>query len=91
MLCSLLQQHSASDVDIQTFEGDPIECHFFMSFFREAVEDKIDDLHGRLLWLLKFKDGEAKETMRCCIQQPSEMTRRLAKSLLEDHYGNTHH
>ena len=43
MLCSLLRQQSAPDVDIQTFRGDPLEYHFFMSSFREAVERKVDD------------------------------------------------
>ena len=82
MLCSLFQQ---------TFAGDPLEYHFFMSSFTEAVERKVDDLHGRLVQLLKFTDGEAKETIRHCIQQPSEIGYRLAKSLLEDHYGNPRH
>ena len=90
MLCSFLQQQSAPDVDIQTFRGDPLECHFLMSSFKEAVECKIDDPHGRLVQLLKFTDGEAKETIRHCIQQPSEIGYRLAKSLHEDHYGNLH-
>ena len=61
-----------------------------MSSFREAVERKVDDPHGRLVRLLKFTDGEAKETIRHCIQQPAEIGCRLAKSLLEDHYGNPH-
>ena len=90
MLCSLLRQQSAPDVDIRIFRGDLLEYHFFMSSFREDVERKIDDPHGRLGRLLKFTDGEAKETSRHCIQQPSEIGCRPAKSLLEDHYGNPH-
>ena len=43
MLCGLLRQQSAPDVDIQTFRGDPLKYHFFMSSFREAVERKVDD------------------------------------------------
>ena len=38
MLCSLLHQQSAPDVDIWIFAGDPLEYHFFMSSFRGAVE-----------------------------------------------------
>ena len=75
-------------MDIETFRGDPLEYRFFMSSFREAVEHKIDDPRGRLVWLLNFTDGEAKETIRHCIHQPSEIGYRLAKLLLEDHYGN---
>ena len=73
MLCSLLRQQSAADVDIQAFACDPLEYHFFMSTFREAVERQIDDPHGRLVRLLKFTDGEVKGTIRHCIQQPSEI------------------
>ena len=90
MLCSLLWKQSVPDVDIQTFAGDPLEYHSFMSSFREVVECKTDDPHGRLVQLLKFTDEEPKETIRHCIQQPSEIRHRLAKSLLEDHYGNPH-
>ena len=73
MSCSLLQQQPGLDVDIQTCAGDPLEYHFFMSSFREAAEHKIVDPHGRLVWLLKFTDDEAKETIRHCFQQPSEI------------------
>ena len=83
LLYNLLQQQSAPDMDIQTFTDDPLEYHFFMSSFREAVERKIDDPYGRLVQLLKFKDGEAKESIRHCIQQPSQIGYRLAKSLLK--------
>ena len=90
MLCSFLQQQSAPDMDILTFGGDPLECHFLMTSFREAVEHKIDDPHGKLFWFLKFRYRESQETIRHCIQQPSEIRYRLANTLLEDHYGNLH-
>ena len=62
MLCNLLRQQSAPDVDIPVFKGNPLEYHYFMSSFKEALECKIDDPHGRLVHLLEFTDGEAKET-----------------------------
>ena len=49
MLYSLLWQQSAPDVDVETFRGDSLEYHFFMSSFRVAVERKIDDPCGRLV------------------------------------------
>ena len=61
-----------------------------MSSFKEAVECKIDNPHGRLVRLLKFTDGEANETIQHCIQQSPEVGYRLAKTLLEEHYGNPH-
>ena len=64
MLSSLLQQQSASDVDIQTFSGDPWEYHFFITSFRQAVVCKKDGPHARLVQLLGFTDKEAKENIR---------------------------
>ena len=90
MLCNLLRQQSAPDVDIPVFTGNPLEYHYFMSSFKEAVECKIDDPHGRLVHLLKFTDGEAKETIQHCIQQSPEVGYGLAKTLLEEHYRNPH-
>ena len=81
MLCNLLRQQSAPDVDIPVFTGNPLEYHYFMSSFKEAVECKIDDPHGRLVHLLKFTDGEAKETIQHCIQQSPEVGYRLRRAL----------
>ena len=80
MLCNLLRQQSAPDVDIPVFKGKPLEYHYFMSSFKEAVECKIDDTPGRLVRLLKFTDGEVKETIQHCIQQSSEVGYRLSKT-----------
>ena len=90
MLCNLLRQESAPDVDIPVFKGNQLKYYYFMSSFKEATECKIDDPHGRLVHLLKFTYGEAKETIQHCIQQLPEVGYRLAKTLLEEHYGNPH-
>ena len=48
MMCSLLCHKSAPNVEIET-TGNPLDYHYFMSVFKEAVEYKIDDQHGRLV------------------------------------------
>ena len=88
--CNLLRQQLTPDNNIPVFKGNPLEYHYFMSPFKVAVECKIDDFHGRLVRLLKFTDGEAKETIQHCIEQSPEVGYRLAKTLLEEHYGNSH-
>ena len=49
MIYDLLHHQSAPEVEIETFRGDPLEYHYFISVFRKVVELKIDDLHGRLV------------------------------------------
>ena len=89
MIYNLLLHHSAPDMEIDTFKGDPLEYHF-MSVCTEAVEKKVSDPHGRLVQLFKFTEGEAKETIKHCIQQPPKRGYARAKILLEQHYGNPH-
>ena len=61
-MCNLLHHQSPPNVEIETFTGNPLDYHYFMSVFKEAVEYKIDDPHGRLVQLLKYTEGEARET-----------------------------
>ena len=35
MLCKLLKQQCAPEVDVDTFAGDPQEYHFFMEVFKK--------------------------------------------------------
>ena len=58
MMCNLLLHQSAPDVEIDTFKGDPLKYHYFMSVFTKAVEKKVSYTHGRLMLLLKFTERE---------------------------------
>ena len=46
VLCQLLKQQSAPDVDIDLFDGNSLNFKYFMTLFREVVESKIEDLRG---------------------------------------------
>ena len=67
VLCKLLQQQAAPDVDIDCFDGNPLNYHYFMALFCEIVETKIQDPRGRLTRLLKYTVGEEKELIKHCI------------------------
>ena len=90
VLCKLLQQQAAPEVDIDCFDGNPLNYHYFMALFCEVVETKIEDPRGRLTRLLKYTVGEAKELIKHCIQLPHDKGYKYAKSLLEKTYGNPH-
>ena len=70
---NLLRHQSTPNVEIEKFTGNPLYCHYFMSVFKESVEYKIDDPHGRLVRLLKYTEGEARETIKHCSQQPVDI------------------
>ena len=90
MMCNLLRHQSAPNVEIETFRGNPLDYHYFMSVFKKAVEYKIDDPHRRLVRLLKYTEGEARETIKHYIQQPVDIGYDRAKLLLEQHYRDPH-
>ena len=58
MLSKLVRQQSAPPVDMEPFEGNPLDFTHIMSMFQESVEKKIDDLRGRPTRLIKYTRGE---------------------------------
>ena len=90
MLCKLLYQQAAPTVDIEPYNGDPINYHYFMASFKEVVETNILDSRGRLTRLIQFTTGEAKELIQHCIQLPPSVGYQTARGLLKRRYGDTY-
>ena len=89
MLYQLLKAQSAPEVDVEAFDGNPLNFTFFMMMFKEVVETKIDDQKGRLTRLLKYTTGEARETIKHCIQYKENGYDKAVK-LLHKRYGDPH-
>ena len=68
MMSKLLRQQAAPDVDI--FNGDPVDYHYFIAVFDEVIEKKIDDPWGRLTRLIKYTESQPNEMIKR-IQQPA--------------------
>ena len=64
MLCRLLRQQAAPVVDMESFDGNPMDYHFFIATFREVVEKNVIDARGRLTRLIKYTSGEARELIQ---------------------------
>ena len=87
-MCKLLKLQAAPEVDMELFDGNVLNYHHFMALFKEVIEIKVEDPRGRLIRLLKYTSGEAKELINHCIQLPSNEGFKYAKFLLEEVYGN---
>ena len=90
MICKLLQQQSASHVDIEKFDCNRINYQYFLSMFEEVVEDRIEDPTGRLIRLIKYTAGAVRELIKLCVQQPTHLRYQNAKMLLGKQYGDPH-
>ena len=72
MMCRLLKQQSAPEIEIDVFDGNPMEFHYFMAVFKEVVEKRVDDERGKLTRLIKYTKEDAKDMVKNCIQLPPE-------------------
>ena len=70
ILCRLMKQQSAPEVDIDCFDGNPVNYRYFMIIFKEVVENRIDDPRWRPIRLIKYTNGKAKVLVINCIHQP---------------------
>lgn len=43
ILYNLLKPHCTPDVDLDVFDGNPLEYHYFMTLFHKLVEKQTDD------------------------------------------------
>ena len=89
-LCGLLRVQSAPNVDVDYFDGNPLDFQYFTSLFEELIGKKIDDPLGKLARLIKYTRGEPKELIKHCIQMPQPDGYIMAKELLQKEYGDPH-
>ena len=82
-LCKLLELQVAPEVDMEQFDGNPLNCQYFMALFAEDVETKIEEPRGRLTRLIKFTTGEARELIKHCLQLPHNRGYQHPRALLE--------
>ena len=90
MLSKLVREQSAPQVDMEPFEGNPVDFTYFMSMFQESVEKKIDDPRGRLTRLIKYTRGEPRELVKHFINDRADCGYKNATALLQKQYGNRH-
>ena len=81
IICNLLKQQSAPDVDLDVFDGNSLEYHNFMKLFHELVEKRIDDPKGRLTRLIRYTKGDPNDIIQHCVQQPPSVGYKNAKKI----------
>ena len=73
LLIDMIQQGAAPAVELECFDGNPLEYNHFLDLFREVVDKWISEPKGRLLRLFKYTRGEAHNLIKHCVQEPSYM------------------
>ena len=84
MMYKLVNEQSVIKIDIDVFDKNPLEFHYFMAVFDETVEKKIEDPGGKITRLIKYTTGEIKEMVRNCIQLPPEEGYETTKQMMHE-------
>ena len=56
----MVKQQFAPEIDLNVFDGNPLNVHYFMAVLRKTVEKIIEDPRGRLTRMIKYTTGEVK-------------------------------
>ena len=67
VLCQLLRQQAASEVDMEVFDGNLLNFKYFRSILKEVVKTELEDRRGQLTRLTQYTSGEAKDLVKNCI------------------------
>ena len=65
-----------------------MEYSYFIENFKDAVENLVDSPKQRLIRLLKYTEGDAKELIKHCIHEGAETCYDTAIGLLQKEYGS---
>ena len=68
----MMKQQLAPEIDFDISYGNPLNFHYFMTLFREAVEKKIEGPCGKLTLLIKYTTGKMKELIKNYIKLPAK-------------------
>ena len=88
LMVQTLKLQAAPKAEIDSFSGDPMEYNYFVENFRDVVENMIDDPRQRLVRLLKYTCGDAKELIKHCVHEQADTCYDTALGLLEKEYGS---
>ena len=83
MLCELVKQQSAPAVDIEEFDGNPLQYSYFRLMFQEVVEKKFASPQRRLTQLIKVTTGEIRELVKPYIHNNRTYGYKNAMKLVE--------
>ena len=90
VLTQLANMLNIPKVEIDKFDGSPLEYQAFISVFDEVVDSQSSDNHVKLTRLLQYTTGPAKAAIKNCALVGGETGYKQARGILKSRFGNTH-
>ena len=86
----LINSLNVPKVEIDKFEGNPLDYLTFMAIFNEVVHTKVMDGLVKLTRLLQYTSGPAKMAIKNCALIGGDAGYAQARAILKNRYGNSH-
>ena len=77
-------------VEIRHFDGNPLGYWMFVRQFELCIERRVEDPGQRLLYLMYYCKGRAKESIKGCVMLESREGYMRAREILRNKYGQPH-
>ena len=77
-------------VELDKFDGNPLEYLTFIAVFDEVVDNTVMDGQVKLTRLLQYTCGSAKAAIRNCALIGGEFGYNQARAIMHNRYGNAH-
>ena len=74
--------------ELPVFDGDPLDYWNFIKSFENRIVSNAASESEKLMYLLQYTSGVAKETIKCCLVMDSSLGYRKARELLEERFGH---
>ena len=86
----LLNYMHVPNVELDKFDGNPLEYLTFIAVFDEMVDRRVADAQVKLTRLLQYTSGSAKAAIKNCALIGGEAGYEQARDILRNRYGNSH-
>ena len=88
MALTIKQGFALPKKELTTFDGDPLEYWNFIKSFENSIVNNAASESEKLMYLLQYTSGVAKDTIKCCLVMDSSLGYQRARTLLEERFGH---
>ena len=89
MALTIKQGFALPKKELAIFDGDPLEYWNFIKLFKTSIVSiSAASESEKLMYLLQYTSGVAKDTIKCCLYKDPSLGYQAARRLLEERFGH---
>ena len=89
MTLTIKQEFALPKKELAIFDGDPLEYWNFIKLFKTSIVSiNAASESEKLMYLLQYTSGVAKDTIKCCLYKDPSLGYQAARKLLEERFGH---